>query len=226
MTTTDRPMARARWTRRVAPLAALISAAALIVSPMSAMAATPYGSNLVKNAGAQDGSASSSGNGVVDIPRWSTFANMTVVKYGTTGFPSKSKGNAINGGTKFFSAGKFDPGLGQCGQAEQVITLSGRNSLIDSGKIKVSFSGKVAASGPAVAHLDLYFRDANNHGVGTNGIQKKVSGSGMTFKSISASRKLPKGTRQLRVKLWADGVDSGYCKAFFDNIKVTISQAS
>ncbi|MFN8518852.1 MAG: hypothetical protein U0667_05550 [Chloroflexota bacterium] len=213
-------------TRRTGPILALLATAALAVTPGVASAATPYGSNLVRNPGAQDGSSSSSGNGVVDIPRWDTFANMTVVKYGTSGFPSTSKGNAINGGSKFFSAGRYDSGLGACGQAEQVISLSGRSSLVDDGRIKVSFSGKVAASGDTVAHLDLYFRDANNHSVGSNGITKTVQGTGTTFKSLSYSRTLPDGTRKLRVKLWADGVDSGYCKAYFDNIKVTISKLS
>lgn len=212
--------------RRTGTILTLLASAALAVTPASALARTAYGSNLVKNPGAQSGSASSSGNGVVSIPRWDTFANMTVVRYGTSGFPSVGRGNAIKGGTKFFSAGRLDPGLGQCGQAEQVIVLSGRSSLVDSGRIRVRFSGKVAASGPAVAHIDLLFRDANNHSVGSNGIQRTVQGSGTTFRSISASRILPKRTRLLRVKLWADGVDSGYCKAYFDNIKVTISKVS
>lgn len=212
--------------RRTGTVLTLLACAALAATPASAAASTPYGSNLVKNPGAQSGAASSSGNSTVNIPSWDTFANMTVVRYGTSGFPSTSRGNAIGGGTKFFSAGPLDDGLGQCGQAEQVIVLSGRNSLIDGGRIRVSFSGKVAASGAAVAHLDLLFRDASNHGVSSNGIQRTVHGSGTTFRSISASRTLPRNTRRLRVKLWADGVDSGYCKAFFDNIKVTISKVS
>ncbi len=211
--------------RRIA-LAGAMSLGLIAIAGPVADASTPYGTNLVRNPGAQQGSASSSGNGVVSIPRWETFANMTVVRYGTSGFPSTNRGNAIDGGSKFFSAGQLDTGLGQCGQAEQVIDLSGRGSLIDSGRIRVSFSGKVAASGPAVAHLDLLFRDASNHSVGSNGIQKRVEGSGTAFRSISASRILPDGTRKLRVKLWADGVETGYCKAYFDNIRVTISKVS
>lgn len=216
---------RSRWGRRAGTLVALLATATLAASPVSA-ASTPYGTNLVRNPGAQDGSASSSGNGVVSIPRWETFANMTVVRYGTSGFPSTSKGNAINGSTKFFSAGRYSTTNGSCGDAQQVIFLTGRGSLIDSGRIRVSFSGKVAAAGDVTAHLDLYFRDSRNHSVGSNGIQKQVQGSGNTFRSISASRTLPDGTRQLRVHLWADGVDSGYCKAYFDNIRVTISKLS
>jgi hypothetical protein len=226
MITQSGPALRTRWARRAGTIAAVLAIAVLGASPVSA-ASTPYGSNLVRNPGAQEGSSSSSGNGVVDIPRWETFANMTVVRYGTTGFPSTSKGNAINGGTRFFSAGRLDTGLGQCGEAEQVIRLSGRSSLIDSGRIRVSLSGRVAASGQARARLDLFFRDSNNHQVnGSNGIRKSVEGSGSSFRLLSGSKVLPQGTRQLRLKLWADGVESGYCKAFFDNIRVTISKVS
>lgn len=217
---------RSRWTKRAGTTTTLIAIAALAASPVSAASTTPYDTNLVHNPGAQQGSASSSGGRAVDIPHWDTFANMTVVRYGTSGFPSKRRGNAIDGGTKFFSAGRLDTGLGQCGQAEQVIRLHGRSSIIDSGRIKARLWGKVAASGDAVAHLDLLFRDSRNHSVGSNGIQRTVEGSGSSFRTISASRTLPEGTRILRVKLWADGADSGYCKAYFDNIRVTISRVS
>jgi hypothetical protein len=217
----------ARRAGRAGTVLALLATAALgAASPVSA-ASTPYGTNLVKNPGAQEGSASSNGTSVVAVPRWDTFANMTVVRYGTTGFPSKSKGNSFGGSTKFFSAGRLDTGLGQCGEAEQVIRLSGRSSLIDSGRIRVSLSGRVAASGQARARLDLFFRDSNNHQVkGSNGIRKSVTGSGSSFRLLSGSKVLPRGTRQLRLKLWADGVSSGYCKAYFDNIRVTISKVS
>ncbi len=221
------PTPRRRRARRAALSLALIAVAALAVSPATAASATPYGSNLVRNPGAQGGSASASGNRAVDIPHWDTFANMTVVRYGTSGFPSTRKGNSFGGGSKFFSAGPLDTGLGQCGQAEQVITLKGRGSLIDSGRIRVHLSGRVAASGPATAHLDLFFRDSRNHQVnGSNGIRKTVEGSGSTFRSISSSRVLPDDTRLLRIKLWADGVSSGYCKAWFDNLRVTISRVA
>lgn len=226
MSTLSSPTERTRWPRRAGAIVALLAAVALGASPVSA-ASTPYGTNLVKNPGAQSGSSSSNGNSPVTIPSWDTFLNFTVVRYGTSGFPSKSKGNAISGSSKFFSAGMLDTGLGQCGDAEQVITLRGRSSLVDSGRIRVTLSAKVAASGPARARVDLFFRDSNNHQVnGSNGIRKSVTGSGSTFRSVSASKVLPKGTRQLRLKLWADGVDSGYCKAYFDNLRVTITKVS
>jgi hypothetical protein len=210
-----------RW---LAPLVmAGVASVAMGVSPVSA--ATPYGSNLLRNPGAQAGGASSNGQSPVAIPSWDTFANMTVVKYGTSGFPSTNQGARFDGGSRFFSSGPYDSGLGTCGSAEQRIVISGRGGAIDSGRVKVYLKGRVAAGGSStVAHLDVYFRDSENHTVSSNGIVRSVNGTGSSFRSISASRTLPRDTRILRVRLWADNVSAGYCKAYFDKLSVVIKR--
>jgi hypothetical protein len=220
------PSMGTRTGRRMGVFLTLLTATVMAASSASAASPTPYATNLVLNPGAQAGGASSTGNGVVAIPHWDTFANMTVVRYGTSGFPSKGQGNSFGGSTKFFSAGPYSNPFGTCGDAQQTIHLNGRSSLIDNGKIRVRLSGRVAAAGAAVAHLDLYFRDSRNHSVASNGIARSVQGSGNTFRLISTSKIVSAHTRILRVHLWADGVDSGYCKAYFDNIKVTISRVN
>ncbi len=202
---------------------ALAAAASIALGVAPASAATPYGSNLVDNPGAQSGSASPDGQSTVVIPSWDTFGNMTVVRYGTSGFPSTARGNSFGGGTKFFSAGPYDIALDQCGDAQQTIILSGRGSAIDSGDVRVYLKGRVAAGGSqTVAHLDLYFRNSENHSVSSNGITKHLQATGSSFTSINSSKTLPKHTRILRIHLWADNVSSGYCKAYFDKLSVII----
>jgi hypothetical protein len=224
--TSSHPDASRRHRPGAARLAVLAAAASVVLAaaPATAATTTPYGTNLVHNPGAQSGPASPNGQTTVDIPAWDTFSNMTVVKYGTSGFPSTSQSSGFGGGSKFFSTGPYDTVFNQCGDAQQTITLHGRASAIDAGKVKVTFSGRVGATGGATAHLDLYFRNANNHGVGINGITTSTAGTGRTLPAVQRSRKLPPNTRLLRVHLWADGVASGYCKAWFDNLKVVISQ--
>ena len=209
-------------------LAALAAVASLLLaaSPAGAAVATPYGTNLVHNAGAQDGPASSNGQHAVSIPSWDTFANMTVVRYGTSGFPTTSQSARFAGGTKFFSTGPYSDTFGQCGDAQQTITLRGRASVIDAGKVRVTLSGRVGAAGAATAHFDLYFRNAENHQVSVNGLATSISGTGRTLPAVQHTRILPRNTRLLRVHLWADGVDSGYCKAWFDKVKVVITKVS
>lgn len=211
---------------RVVRLLVPFGIAGLLLSsaPAGAASPTPYATNLLSNPGAQAGPASSDGQTPVVIPGWDdTFAGMTVVRYGTSGFPSVHTGNQIGGGTKFFSSGPYDNGLGTCGDTDQAIVLKGRGTAIDTGHIKATLSGRVAASGPAVAHLDLYFRNSDNHGVAVNGITRHVSSTGGQFALLGGSKVLPKHTRILRIHIWASGVSSGYCKAFFDKLSVKIT---
>lgn len=208
------PSVRRRVPARLACLVAIASLA-LSASPVGAATATPYGTNLVKNPGAQDG-----------LNDWDTFANMRVVRYGTSGFPTTNQSAKYGGGTKFFSAGPYSDVYGQCGDAQQTITLRGRGSAIDAGQVRVTFAGRVGAAGAVTAHFDLYFRNAENHSVAVNGLTTSVSGTGRTLPAVQRSRTLPRNTRLLRVHLWADGIESGYCKAWFDKVKVVISKVS
>jgi len=224
MTSSSSSTRMGRAGRRMMPLAlAGLASLVLAASPVMASSPTPYGSNLLSNAGAQAGHASPDGQSPVVIPGWDdTFANMTVVKYGTPGFPGTHESNKFGGGSKFFSTGPYDLGLGTCGDADQTIVLTGRGSAIDAGQIRARLSGRVAASGPAVAHLDLYFRTSNNHSVAVNGITKHTSNTGSSFVALGGSKVLPKHTRTLRIHIWASGVSSGYCKAYFDQLSVVI----
>ncbi len=207
------------------PLAlAGLACLALSASPAMAASPTPYGSNLLSNPGAQSGPASPDGQSPVTIPGWDdTFANMTVVRYGTSGFPGTHEGDRIHGGSKFFSSGPYDNGLGTCGDADQTILLKGRGTAIDTGHVKAYLVGRVYAGGPAVAHLDLYFRNSDNHSVAVNGVTKHVSSTGGSFVSLGGAKVLPKHTRILRIHIWASGVSSGYCKAYFDKLSVVIA---
>ena len=201
--------------RLLALAGAVALLAAVAAPPLAVSAATPYGSNLVKNGSAENGFTS-----------WETFGSPKTVKYGSSGlgYPSKSAANAIGGGQKFFSSGPYE--LGACGDLQQTIKLKGIGSSIDQGKVKVRFKGYAATNGAADinAHLDLYFRDAENHQVSSNGIERTASSTNEQYRSYSVTRTLPKHTRQLRVHLWADGssTESGDCQTAFDKISVTL----
>lgn len=205
-------------TRILALAGTLMAAALVLITPLDVAAATPYGANLVKNAGAESG-----------LSHWDTFANFTTHKYGAPGFgfPSKANAQTFNGGTHFFYSGLYDNGLGTCGDASQEFHLSGIGSAIDSGHVKVFLKGRAGTNGsPQItAHLDLYFRNSENHQVASNGITRSVSGTNEKMKAISASKILSRKTRILRVHLWADGdatISSGDCAAFWDKISVVI----
>lgn len=188
--------------------------------PLGAAAATPYGSNLVKNGSAENG-----------LTSWLPFADATTAKYGSAGlgFPSKAKSNAIGGGARFFHAGQYDNGLGTCGDLQQTISLKGIGSSVDAGKVKVRFRAYAGTNGASDinAHTDLYFRDAENHNVSSNGITKTASSTNEQYRAYDVTRTLPKHTRILRVHLWADGDSTigGSCQAFWDKLSVVLTRS-
>ena len=138
-------------------------------------------------------------------------------------FPDQNEGNRIGGGEQFFSAGLWDASLGACGDFRETIKLKGRSALIDGAHIKVRFRGWVAASGPAIAHLDLAFRDAENHQVAINGITNTVEDTGGEFMKYQRGSVLPNRARLLNIHLWAENTqEDGYCEAYFDGIEVRI----
>ena len=218
MQTLPRPVRRSPGHRRLLALTGLLTATALFaVPPLGAAAATPYGSNLVKNGGAENGLSS-----------WDPFGNATTRTYdGTPGFPSKAERNRIGGSSRFFYAGAYE--LGTCGDLQQSWTLKGIGSTIDAGKVRVRLQGYAATNGAAdlFAHVDLYFRDADGEQtLSSSGIKRKVTQTNQKYVRIDVTKTLPKHARKLRLHLWADGAaaeSSGDCAAFWDKLSVTLT---
>lgn len=206
--------------RSGALVTALLASALFFASPVAA-ASTPYNTNLVKNPGAENG-----------VSHWETFPpnDFQTHKYGKPGFgfPSKATSNQIGGGTSFFYAGPYDTVYGTCGDAAETFNLTGIGSAVDTGHVKVRLRGYAGTNGAAGihAHLDLYFRNAANHGVSSNGITKTASSTSEHYKHFDVTKLLPKHTRILRIHMWADGnatITSGDCQAFWDNLSVVLT---
>src|SRR5688572_434949 len=170
---------RASSARRVA-FTGLLAAGLLALAPGGASAATPYGTNLVKNPGAENG-----------LQNWSQFNDPKTRAYGPggNGYPSTSERNRIGGGSRMFTAGSYNPGLGQCGELEQVFNLQGIGGAIDQGRVKAKLVGYAATSGAAdlTVHIDLFFRDADNHSVASNGIQRSFTTTNEVYRKVDTS---------------------------------------
>lgn len=208
----------ARQVRRLA-LTGLLAALVVAVLPGTAGAATPYGTNLVKNPGAENG-----------LTNWDGFNDPSTRKYGSggLGYPSKQQRDRIGGGKRMFTAGAFVPAFSACGELEQVIRLKDIGGAIDSGKVKVRLKGWMATSGAAdlTANVLLLFRDGQNHNVSFNGIGGSATTTNEVYRSIDKSRKLPNGTRILRLKLFVSGagMENGACEVAWDKLSVVISR--
>jgi hypothetical protein len=205
----------------VAVLASLV-----LAFPAGAAAPTPYKTNLVRNAGAEAGPASPDGFSQVFAPRWDFGPWFTVVQYGESPyFPSKAESNRFGGGDQFFSAGS-STGDPECDTANQNIYLKRRGGAIDAGRVKVIVSARVAAKGGAIARVQLYFEDGQNHSIGAPVFTvANVTGTGKRFVLRTKSRIVPDGARQFDLHLTgiqAPGASS--CDAWFDRISVRIKQ--
>jgi hypothetical protein len=193
---------------------ACIGAAALAAAPASA--ATEYGKNLLKNPGAESGDPGPS------VPRWETDTDFKVVPYGSSGVPSKKDSKSIDGGKQLFSTGPYSPNFDACGTGIQYIKIKQRDKDIDGGKVKITLRGYLGTKSISdSATVAIQFRDGNNHQVGSKQLTiGPVSTAGKLLEDF-ASRKVPVGTRILRVQLLGNPVEQT-CDAFFDNLSVML----
>jgi hypothetical protein len=197
--------------------------------PVSA-ANTAFDTNLVKNPGAEAGSAAHTGSPgdptVVAIPKWSSTAgtHFTVVEYGAAGgYPTAAEGNRINGGDQFFAAG-LKTSANQCNFLQQNIELVGRDTLINSDSVRADLSAWIATfdSQPDAGAVSVRFLSANANTLGgfSTAVVRKTNG---VFQHVTASMVVPRQTHVLKVVLSGVGTPSGAeCDAYFDRISVKI----
>ena len=91
------------------------------------------GTNLLQNPNAEDGPGAKDSRWVGPVPAWRTIGNFTVVNYGVRGFPTLDEAARTRSGDNFFAGGPKSPHLRAC----QVIDVSDRAPLIDTGKLRV-----------------------------------------------------------------------------------------
>jgi hypothetical protein len=207
---------RRRGPVRLLALAGVMAASVLVTAnPIQAAGSTQFGVNLVKNSSAESG-----------LTNWDVFLAFKTRKYGASGLglPSKSASNKIGGGKRFFFSGNYDNTFSQCPEVDQEFKLKGIGSAIDSGHVRVFLSAYAGTdSADITAHVRLQFRDSNNHSVSGSDFHKRAHSTNEQYKHLTASKILAPHTRDLTVKLQADGPDSnGGCYAFWDKISVKV----
>lgn len=210
MTPTSAPRTRRLRTTFIVAAALTMLAAA----PASAASPTPYGVNLVKNGGAQNGTNN-----------WDVI-NVSSEQYGSPGFPSVSEGNSIGGGSRFFWSGP-DMG-GSCDAAIQSYHFQGRGNLIDSGHIRVRLRAYLGTKSGDTdrARVLLGFRDRDNQQLTTPNSGQLAIGATNTNSNLvsrAASKIVPRKTRILKISLYTDNNTDADCDGYYDKVSVRIS---
>jgi hypothetical protein len=96
-------------------IAQVVTAAITALVVADASEATIRTENLVKNPGAEEGSAASDAAQIYSPPQWTMFRGprFTAIHYGAPGFPTAQQGAALSGGRNFFAGGPpVDPDAG------------------------------------------------------------------------------------------------------------------
>jgi hypothetical protein len=199
------------WAAGAVALACL----ALGATAFEVAAATPLDYNISIDSGAEAARAGTGGK--VAIPGWKTSSLMTAVRYGAPGFPTRAQARKVQGESNAFYCG----GATEGSTARQKISISGRNSQIDAGKLALDLSVRIGSATNDGDSGVMIIRFLNGAGglVGTFQTDTVVTSSGL-LPRIKASGGVPPGTRSLQVILSGTAAAGTGCDVLFDNVSV------
>jgi hypothetical protein len=216
---------------RVFGLAAL-GAAALLVPVAGSQAAIPQG-NALLNGDGETGTAVSNETSHVCPQGWTcdaTFPNTTLLRYGTTTFPSAAESARIGGGNNLFAGGPNNNLSG----ARQTVDL-GDQPEFTAGTVKATFGGCLGGFGDqndsAIVQLTFGTQD-DPDGVdpsltfAKNGPTAAERGNKTTLLPVSQTVAVPPTTRSFRFTLSFLRDGSGYNDGYADNLSVTFGPAA
>src|SRR5262249_37751583 len=128
-------------------------------------AAGLFGPNLIANAGAEAGPASSDGNTVEPIARWTTTGKATVGQYGSARGGVGSIPGPNDRGQNFFAGGPNNASS----SVTQTIDVSAAASTIDGGAVTFALGGYLGgvSNQDDAAGLTATFKDGNGVTLGT-----------------------------------------------------------
>ncbi len=126
------------------------------------------GVNLIRNGGAEAADGYSGYTPNAGIPGWTDLGAATVVRYGSSGFPSAGSPGPADRGQSFFCGGSA--AAGRTTTIRQRIDLSGRRADIRRGVVGFSFSGWLGGRGSDrdLATATVRFLDVNGGELATS----------------------------------------------------------
>lgn len=191
------------------------------------VSAQTFGSNLIVNSGAEDGTGSTDGS-VVAVPGWTVTGNFTAVKYETTSssFPGLDSPGPQNRGVNFFAGGPSN----SASSGSQLIDVTGQSANIDAGNVSYNLTGYFGgfASQDDNAVLKVIFLNAGNAAIGGGVIGPVLAAernniTGMLLRAGTGP--LPAGTRTVMVTLQFTRTAGSYNDGYADNLSFTLANA-
>ena len=221
--------------------AALVASVLVATSATAEQRAIPAG-NLVQNPGGEIGQAVSVNVGTVPMRGWESEvtpevregappSGFTQARYGThTYFPPTALAAAIGGGKNFFFAGPYSgQHVAHRSVATQTISVGGAGADIDAAGVRACFSAYLGGARNWPQYMiwgELEFLSEDGSPLGrfrvgpVTAAQRKFE---TTLVRRSASRPVPRGTRQLRVVLTSTSTVGGPTYGYADNLAVGLT---
>jgi hypothetical protein len=192
----------------------LLAAGSLLTA--AAMAGTvQLDTNLLSNGGAEKGLGSTDGNTVVDVPKWTTEGNFTVIVYGAPEFPSMDSPGPKKRGHQFFAGG---PGNG-LSSANRTLNLKPLAADIDAGTVQGTLADHadltvtfLDAAGAELGSIALPTVTAADRGNATGLLKRKVVGD------------VPVGARSARVALVMTRLAGSYNDGYADSLSLVLTK--
>jgi hypothetical protein len=206
-------------------IAGIIIAGSLAMPAARGQTASPYGTELVINGGAEADGGATSNSQVVKPSGWTTTGEFTAVKYGASGgFPNAESPGPGTRGKNLFEGGNVARST-----ASQSIALKAPKADIASGSVRYTFSAWLGGfSGQADnAVVSVSFRDSAGEDLGgttlgpvTPAQRKDITGS----LERTHSGVVPKGAETAVVAIVLTRFDGTYNDGSADNVSLTLTK--
>lgn len=185
-----------------------------------------FGRNLLQNGDAEAGTASTTGEEVVEIPGWTAVGNVTVVRYDTPDFPTSIGPGPDERGGQFFAGG---PGSDYAALL-QTVDISAAHEMVDSLMVDVilsTFLGGWSTQDDSPSVL-CTFRDESGIPLGLTRLDPVTAAdrgyeTGLLYRA--ASQTVPAHTRRIEVLLHMEhdgGWFNFYNDAYADNVELSL----
>jgi hypothetical protein len=210
-----------------------VCTSALGLTATQAQAVIPQG-NVLLNPGGETGPVATDGISHVCPQGWTCsvppFDQTTLVRYGTTTFPSVADSARIGGGNNFFAGGPSN----NLSRAEQNIDL-GVQPEFTAGAVKVTFGGCLGGFQDQndLARVLLTFRTADDpdgvdpsHTLSLDGPTAAERGNQTTFLPVFQTVAVPPTTHSIRFTVSFQRAAIGYNDGYADNLGVEFGPAA
>lgn len=216
-------------------LLTLVAALCLPLTALGAPAPKPFSKNLLKNPGAELGPATSDTAETplpVPVPAWETTGGFYAAGYSGYRWAPAPADKTKGSGAKFFVGCLAAPGQTvNLGTATQVASIARWGAAIDKGGVVLTFSAELGGYNGTVnrALAEATFLNAAGAPV-----SRKIRLVGPTYlqrqgitrvEPRAATAAVPKGARQVRVKLTGSRAGSGPC-GFVDSVSAVVGQVA